>query len=399
MLYKKIVYIVFISLMNLCLLHGYVAGQNRAYYNRLKNNTQNDMAYSKKLMSELKNTYEDNMDKLLIMREQINKQKNLLHLVGKELSLIELEIRNDEEKLNRLELDKKVVVQEYARLIEYAYRNLNEQKKISFVFSAPSFNKAYKRMLYIRQLSDYRKSRYLQILKNIQTTDSMLIVLKGKKEGKLLLHKEKQSLLDSLEIRRNTLRQLASDSEREMDKLKNSIEKENRSKQATKENVDRNISNSEENKRVIESPKITKLDPNISSEFEKAKRFHLWPLSKFVVLHRFGDYAHPVLKNITVKNDGIELGGEPGISVHAIFEGLVINIIDIPGDGYSIIIQHGKFYSVYSKLGQVRVKQNELVTKGQVIAKLGKNNKVEKMNFQLWKGKERLNPELWLKRQ
>ena len=51
----------------------------------------------------------------------------------------------------------------------------------------------------------------------------------------------------------------------------------------------------------------------------------------------------------------------------------------------------------------VKVSRGDIVAKGQVIAKLG-NEKLNKMNFQLWVGKantnpEKLNPELWLKRQ
>lgn len=43
------------------------------------------------------------------------------------------------------------------------------------------------------------------------------------------------------------------------------------------------------------------------------------------------------------------------------------------------------------------IKPGDIVQKGQVIAKLGGGDKMVKMNFQLWRGKSKLNPELWLK--
>ena len=74
----------------------------------------------------------------------------------------------------------------------------------------------------------------------------------------------------------------------------------------------------------------------------------------------------------------------------------MVNIISIPGNGQSIIIKHGDYYSVYSKVGKVYVSQGENVYRGQRIAQLQNKQKLEKLSFQIWKGKEKLNPQKWL---
>ena len=122
-------------------------------------------------------------------------------------------------------------------------------------------------------------------------------------------------------------------------------------------------------------------------------------MEKCVVLQHYGDYYHPKYENIIIKNDGIELGSSGGKNVHAIFEGKIVSTITIPGEGYSIIIQHGDYYSVYSKVENVVVKQGAVVNRGQVIARLPKGGNMMKLIFQLWYKKEKLNPEIWLKKQ
>jgi murein hydrolase activator len=373
--------------------------QNRAYYEKLKLKNKENIGYSKKLLGELKSTSENNLDKLLITREQINKQKEILSIVNRELALIDNEIVNDNNRAEELKKESETVKNEYSKLILYSYKNLNLQKRMIFVFSAQSFNSAYRRMIYLKSLSDYRKSRFIQIEENIKEKDSVLNLLKEKKSSKLNLQNEKKSLVDSLVIREKQLNNFLALNKNEISKIKNIVESENKKREISKVSVNNQIQKVEEEKEEIVPNKNVKLDGNITAKFEAKKKWHIWPLSKFVILHHFGDYPHPVFNNVMVKNDGVELGTSAGSNVHAIFEGIVINIVQIPGDGSSVIIKHGNYYSVYSKLYYLLIKQGDVVTTGQVIAKMGKNDKVVKMNFQLWKGKERLNPEIWLKRQ
>jgi septal ring factor EnvC (AmiA/AmiB activator) len=376
-----------------------VIAQNRKYYESLKSNKKTSIEYSKKLLKDLQSTHENNLDMLLITREQIKKQKEILNIVEKEMILIDDEIRADEDRIVSLKEEKDNVIAEYTKLIVFSYRNLDLQRKMIFIFSAGDFNKAYKRMIYLKNLSDYRKSRFLKIEENIAESDSVIKVLSTKKNEKKYLQAEKKSLIDSLEIRRKQLSNFVVKNNSEINKVMSQIDSENKRKEETKINVTRKIQKEEENKPIVVKNKSSKLDKKVDSNFEAKKGWHIWPLSKFVILHHFGDYSHPVFENVQVKNDGVELGASPGSNVHAIFEGSVIDVVDIPGDGASIIIKHGDFYSVYSKMRQILIKPGVHVTKGQVIARLGKSEKLEKMNFQLWKGKNKLNPEVWLKKQ
>ena len=45
---------------------------------------------------------------------------------------------------------------QYAEMLYYAYLNQGNYSQLAFIFSSESFNRAYKRIKYLRHLSDYR---------------------------------------------------------------------------------------------------------------------------------------------------------------------------------------------------------------------------------------------------
>jgi len=377
----------------------FVLAQNKHYYENLKKNKKNTISYSKEMLKSLASDTKNQLDKIFIIKEQIKKQREILQIINKEILLIEEEIKVDEDRLSDLYRNFENVKKEYARLIYFSSLNMSVQRRMIYILSADNFNRAYKRIIYLKQLSDYRKSRSEQIEKSIKRIDSTVLVLKQLKNDKQSLVGEKSAEIDSLSLITKELDRIINSTKSKMAEVNSQFVKEQTKNTVIKQNVTKEITNHEENSVIVVSKKSPKLDGNISKKFLDKRRWHIWPLEKYVVLHHYGDYYHPELQNIIVKNDGIELGSSAGKHVHAIFEGVVISVYPIPGDGTSIIIRHGDYYSVYSKVENVSVKAGDIVSKGQVIAKLGSSGKIVKMSFQLWHEKEILNPELWLKRQ
>ena len=59
--------------------------------------------------------------------------------------------------VNSLNSDLEDLKKEYARMIVFAQKNQTNYSKILFVLSSNSFNQAYKRLMYLRQYTEYRK--------------------------------------------------------------------------------------------------------------------------------------------------------------------------------------------------------------------------------------------------
>ena len=379
--------------------------QNRKYYDKLKKDKKNTIAYSKKLLSSLKSDNKSQLDRLLIISEQIRKQREVVSIINREITLIDEEIQLDNQRLEKLNVELNELKKEYAQLIYFASLNMNVQRRMIYILSAESFNNAFKRIVYLKQLTDFRKKRSEKIQSSIREIDSTVVDLQNLKIEKQSLVGEKAGELDSLRIVKRNLDRLIGANNSQIVQLNTQINTDQVKRNVIKKEVSKEIVKQETKKKEpvknnakTVSKKSHKLEGNITKKFRGKKRWHIWPLDKCVVLHRFGDYHHPKLQHIIVKNDGIELGASGGKNVHSIFEGTVTTVMPIPGDGTSIIIEHGNFYSVYSKVENVNVKVGEVVTRGHIIASLAKSGRMSKMIFQLWYKKQKLNPELWLKK-
>ena len=123
-----------------------------------------------------------------------------------------------------------------------------------------------------------------------------------------------------------------------------------------------------------------------------------WPVERGVVTERFGVHAHPILKHIKVKNNGVTISTEEGQQARAVFSGEVSRVIVIPGAGKAIIVRHGDYLTVYGNLSDVYVSSGDKVTTKQVIGAIASEGGKSEIQFEIRKGQsaEALNPSYWL---
>ena len=374
-------------------------GQSIKYYQKVRNNNKQSIEYSKKILNDLQKTNKNKLDQLYLIQNEIDKRKSTISTINNELILISKNIERNEAKLKDLYFQLENEKNEYARLIYYSYLNLSVQDRMIYILSANSFAKVYKRVIYLKQLTDYRKYKYQGISKSIIKIDSSIVELNTLETEKKNLFSDKIHERDSLITIQRKLNKTIGELKSEIVNLSTSEKKKEKEKEKINKDVKVEISKNISKKETKPVHKKVNYGKVTGTDFAKYKRQHLWPLKKYVLLHKFGNYKHPVLDNIILKNDGIELGAKPNSNVYAIYKGLVVNIISIPGNGQSIIIKHGDYYSVYSKVGKVYVSQGQNVYRGQRIAQLQNKQKLEKLSFQIWKDREKLNPQKWLIRQ
>jgi murein DD-endopeptidase MepM/ murein hydrolase activator NlpD len=110
----------------------------------------------------------------------------------------------------------------------------------------------------------------------------------------------------------------------------------------------------------------------------------------------FGNQIHPVLKTVT-QNTGIDIATPSGSDVYAVADGEVAVLSFIPGFGNVLILNHiNGFRTVYAHLSDVLVSESQHVTEGTVIAKSGDTVAGAILHFEIWKEREKQNPEWWL---
>ena len=139
-----------------------------------------------------------------------------------------------------------------------------------------------------------------------------------------------------------------------------------------------------------EAPETKKLNDQFASNKGKLP----WPVSKGLITDRFGTHPHPVLKGITVQNNGIDIQAEPGGTVKSLFNGTVASVTKIPGYDYMVMVRHGVYFTVYSRLQSVSVSKGDNVTTGQALGSLGSEE--PELHLEIWQDKTKLNPESWI---
>jgi murein DD-endopeptidase MepM/ murein hydrolase activator NlpD len=96
-------------------------------------------------------------------------------------------------------------------------------------------------------------------------------------------------------------------------------------------------------------------------------------------------------------NRGIDIIGTEGEEVKAARGGKVVLADYLNGYGYTVIIDHHDgFYSVYSRASDLRVKVNDLVSRGTPLGRLAKSGRNAFLHFEVRKFEQANNPLYYL---
>ncbi len=399
-----------VVLAALCILAG---GPGTAYGQNKKQQLQDnkkkieeEIQYNTKLLEETKKSKKTTLNQLIILKSQIESREKLITTINDQITSTEEQIVLNNEIINELRKDLDHLREEYAKMIYYAYKNRSSFDRLMFIFAATDFNQAYKRLKYFQQYANYRKTQAELIIK---TQEDIQLTIRELEEHK----KEKVELVISLKEERdrlsNTRNQQNSTyyslNQREKDLAATIQEKEKAAKklQAEIEKIiaeEIRLASEKSGTTATGTFALTPLEMELSASFEDNKGVLPWPLEKGIISSTFGEHAHPVLKQVKTKNNGIDILTDENAVARAIFSGEVTRVISIPNYNYVIMIRHGEYLSVYSNLAEVYVQNGQKITTKQELGIVHTDNKEAKteLHFELWKGKTLLNPSIWLAR-
>jgi murein hydrolase activator len=161
-----------------------------------------------------------------------------------------------------------------------------------------------------------------------------------------------------------------------------------------------------QSKEVIEEPVLEKNtyymnadEAKLAVSFAALRGRMPFPVPSGFISDHFGVHKHPILKGVMINNNGIDIQTSAGSAVHSVYDGIVQSVVNIPGINTVVAIQHGDYFTVYSKLDNVSVSTGQRVRTGQRIGTVASDEDgTAEINFQVWKNTVRQNPESWLKR-
>lgn len=355
-------------------------------------------------------TKQTSLGELNALTRQFQTQTRLVNTLDREVRLINQEISETEKKISGLETQLKDLKTEYSRMI-YNSSKLNRGLSIvAFVFSSGNFNQLYMRLKYLKQYSDSRKQQAEQIEKLSAELLDQRALLDKKKADKIAVLSEEQKERAELERLRksqqgvvNTLSRKEKDIQRQITATKKQQEQLNRMiKQVIEEEIRRaeaeaNKANSTTTKKAGTSMPMTPEAAALSSSFAGNKGKLPWPVETGFVSQGYGTYPHPTLKGIVQDSDGLEIRTQPNSNVRTVFDGTVSKISTIPGYGLTVIIKHGEYFTMYSRLKNISVKVGQSVKAKDTIGQVATNAEGQsEVHFQTWKGLQIMNPATWI---
>ncbi|MEO5572417.1 MAG: peptidoglycan DD-metalloendopeptidase family protein [Bacteroidia bacterium] len=346
------------------------------------------------------------------LKKKISLRQQLIGTINSEINSLGNEIQKTGVEIFSLETQMQKLKDDYANLIIFASKNQNRYERLMFVFASQNFNQAYKRIKYFQEINQYRREQAALIDSTQHQLSQKKSDLEMQKNEKLQLRntevkekknldnekKDRDKMMAQIQVNEKKLRQMVAEKQKAKEKLEKNIEAliKKEIEAAKKKAV-------ASGKKNVTSKNVFSLTPEaqkLSSNFSGNKGSLPWPVEAGTVSSSFGEHAHPTLKGVTIKNDGVDIQSQKGSFARSVFQGEVSGTIDIPGSGSAVIIRHGEYISVYSNLKEIFVKKGDAITTKQKIGIINENDEGTRaeINLQIWKGFSKLDPQQWLAR-
>ena len=340
----------------------------------------------KKNESSKANTLKD----LRAIENQISERKALIAKIREQITSADAEIVNNQKAIDSIHTKLDRMKTQYHELLRVDYlKGLSENKWI-YIFSASSLNEAFLRWRYQKQFEQFMASRTEELTSLTKEIQDKTLKIADEKKYKTTLLADENENFDKLQSDQKTKDRILANLKKNESKLRQELAQQKKERE--------NLNVAIENIILAELRKRNEAKTSAATEEVFTKNISKgnigWP-AKGYISSKFGNQPHPTIPGLKINNNGIDITCGKATPVKAVADGKVLGITTIPGYDNMVIIQHGEYYTVYSKLEQVSVVKEQVISSGSVIGKL-KNIDGAELHFELWKNKTKLNPEDWL---
>ncbi len=365
-----------------------------------------------------KKTLED-LDNISKQNFLVNK---LLTNLRREEAQKENEIKESESNISTIEKEIDLLQKNYAKYVAATYKN-GTHTEWETVLDANSFQQAVVRLEYLKRFSVSREKDLFKLETNKQDLLIAKAKLEAEKKEKEILTQQKEVEEKSLSKKLQSQKSILAEIKKDKKKISKSVNDKRKSEQKIRDLIVKMVEEVEANRKREEELKLKKTETVIATTTEtKTKKevessdynFDLstsnftnfselkgklnWPISKGKVVRKFGESLNPSLKTLTV-NYGIDIRAAGDMSVKCVAEGVVSAVEWLPGYGTVLIISHsGNYRTVYGHLSEVFVKEGDKIKTGGVIATVGESLDGKILHFEVWSGRQNVNPEIWLRK-
>ena len=333
---------------------------------------------------------------------KIERKQEFIKLTNKQINLLNKDLQENQTKQDQLSIELSQVRSAYKELILQSYKARSGKNRLMFVLSSETFFQAFKRTQYIKQYAVYRKAQANKILKLSEELNKIKEELNERKQIKQQLLNDNRVTQKSLENEKKQADEIAFRLRKEEKKYKKNILAKQRERTRIDKQIDKLIRDaiaaSNKSKEKSDSFTLTPEAIALEKNFELNKGKLPWPVSRGVVIQKFGTQPHPVVKTAKIKSNGIVIATETSAKVKTVFKGKVLSVLSFKGSNPTILIQHGNYITAYKNLYKVFVAKGDDLQSGEVIGEVFTNSSTgeSSIQFSIFKRTTALNPLSWI---
>ncbi len=390
-----------VCMLVLILFSGVVYGQSLEELRKEVENAEEEIRLTNELLSKTKSDKKSSQNQLRLIQNKIRNRKNIVSNLEKQSSLITKDITDKSGTVKQLEDTLQILRKEYGDMVYDAYKNYKLNNFLVFLFASKDFNDATKRIAYMRRYNRMREMKAAEIDSVSMRITGQITELQGKKDDLVKVQQTRQNEIatlgkDEAEYK-TSVNKLNKEESRLASQIKTKQQELNRIQQQIKKMV---AAQAKKDSKAPRSAAEEEYIATLSGQFDQNKGKLPYPVSGGVIVDGWGMHPHPTQKGIMVNNTGIDIAAQSGAKVKAVFEGEVRNVFYIQGFNNNVMIRHGNYYTVYSKLEKVSVKTGDKVALNQVIGSISSSDNSDDhvLHFEIWRETTNLNPTTWLRR-
>lgn len=397
-----------------CTIGAFAQKKTKESLQKEINALQQQIETANKLLKETSKNKEVTLNQVTLLNQNIQNRQKLINAYNDQIKVLDKNIRQGEKNIDKLNGELKKLRGEYAKMIQFANKNRSHYDRLEFFFASEDFNQAMRRMRYIQQFADARKTKMDQIASTQQKVSTEVAANKKAKEDKATLLAEEKAQQEALEKEKEELNTQIAQLKKQEGKIQQSIKDKQAQAQKFQKQIDEiiaeeiRLANERANKETknnktgkttnADKMALTPAEKMLSTTFSSNKGKLPWPVERGMVSSSYGKHASAVSDKVTVTNNGIDIVTVENAKARCVFDGVVVSVVKPSASNMGVIIRHGDYFTVYSQLDEVMVNRGDKLKTKQDIGRVHTDRSEGKteIHFELRHGTETLNPSQWL---
>ena len=390
----KHIYIRCITALLVALVCLTSVAQNTATQEARKAKLEREIAIIDKQLKENASKSSSMLADLTLIRKKVSNRKELVAESDKQIKKYNDDIYLAQVQINRLRERIEVLTENYAKLVRSAYKNRDTRVWYMYMLASENLGQAFRRMGYFKNLSTMMKTEAQNIRQMQEELEAHKAGLQALKREAEQLKKIRVKELDELKADEKKADNVVKQLKKDKKKYQNQLAAKKKEVVALNKEIERIVSAAVKPK---SSGNKTVVDTKLDAAFANNKGKLPWPADGPVVA-KFGKHYHPVYKNLELPpNNGVDIALSKGTQIKSVFDGVVKQVMVMPGYNQCVLIQHGNYFTLYCKLKSLNVAEGDKVKTSDVIGTIDAIGGQVQLHFEVWKGSKPQNPETWLK--